>query len=111
MDYPRGIGWIACPRLIMRFMNKDPKFLFLRAPRVLARAAETGAGFVEIPYSVSPFPRFPPASMPPLARASSRAVFFGIDATCLHLMVLPHPTECRTLCHRERELHCRRLTG
>ena len=32
---------IACPWLIKRFIDKDPEFLFVPAPRVLAMAAET----------------------------------------------------------------------
>jgi hypothetical protein len=39
---------IACPWLIARFIDKDPEFLFVPAPRVLATADETGA----VPYDV-----------------------------------------------------------
>jgi hypothetical protein len=42
------IDRIACPWLIKRFIDKDPEFLFVPAPRVLAVAAETGA----VPYDV-----------------------------------------------------------
>ena len=42
------IDRIACPWLITRFIDKEPEFLFVPAPRVLAMAAETGA----IPYDV-----------------------------------------------------------
>ena len=42
------IDRIACPWLIKRFIDKDPEFLFVPAPRVLAMAVETGA----VPYDV-----------------------------------------------------------
>src|SRR5262249_35610567 len=42
------IDRIACPWLIARFIDKDPEFLFVPAPRVLAMAVETGA----VPYDV-----------------------------------------------------------
>ena len=42
------IDRIACPWLIKRFIDKDPEFLFVPAPRVLAVAVETGA----VPYDV-----------------------------------------------------------
>jgi hypothetical protein len=42
------IDRIACPWLIKRFIDDDPEFLFVPAPRVLAMAAETGA----VPYDV-----------------------------------------------------------
>ncbi|MGH6842990.1 MAG: chromate resistance protein ChrB domain-containing protein, partial [Methylocella sp.] len=42
------IDRIACPWLIQRFIDKDPEFLFVPAPRVLGVAAETGA----VPYDV-----------------------------------------------------------
>ena len=42
------IDRIACPWLIRRFIDEDPEFLFVPAPRVLARAVETGA----VPYDV-----------------------------------------------------------
>ena len=42
------IDRIACPWLIRRFIDKDPEFLFVPAPRVLAVATETGA----VPYDV-----------------------------------------------------------
>jgi hypothetical protein len=42
------IDRIACPWLITRFIDKEPEFLFVPAPRVLATAVETGA----VPYDV-----------------------------------------------------------
>jgi hypothetical protein len=42
------IDRIACPWLIARFIDKDPEFLFVPAPRVLVTAVETGA----LPYDV-----------------------------------------------------------
>jgi len=42
------IDRIACPWVIARFIDKEPEFLFVPAPRVLAMAAETGA----VPYDV-----------------------------------------------------------
>jgi len=42
------IDRIACPWLIKRFIDEDPEFLFVPAPRVLAMAVETGA----VPYDV-----------------------------------------------------------
>jgi hypothetical protein len=42
------IDRIACPWLIRRFIDKDPEFLFVPAPHVLAVATQTGA----IPYDV-----------------------------------------------------------
>jgi hypothetical protein len=42
------IDRIACPWLIARCIDKNPEFLFVPAPRVLAVAVETGA----VPYDV-----------------------------------------------------------
>ena|SRR3984893_8910665 len=40
---------IACPWLIARFIDKDPEFLFVPAPRVQAVANETGAAPYDVP--------------------------------------------------------------
>jgi hypothetical protein len=40
-EHPK-IDRIACPWLIRRFIDKDPEFLFVPAPRVLAVATQTG---------------------------------------------------------------------
>jgi hypothetical protein len=42
------IDRIACPWLVQRFIDPEPEFLFVPAPRVLELAAGTGA----IPYDV-----------------------------------------------------------
>jgi hypothetical protein len=42
------IDRIACPRLIQRFIEKQPEFLYVPADKVLATAKETGA----IPYDI-----------------------------------------------------------
>ena len=42
------IDRIACPWLIARFIDENPEFFFVPAPRVLAMAVETGA----VPYDV-----------------------------------------------------------
>jgi hypothetical protein len=42
------IDRIACPWLISRFIDKDPRFLYVPASEVLAKAQETGG----IPYDV-----------------------------------------------------------
>lgn len=43
------IDRIACPWLILRFIDEEPEFLFVPAGRVLEMAHETGA----IPYDIS----------------------------------------------------------
>ncbi|HSV71889.1 MAG TPA: chromate resistance protein ChrB domain-containing protein [Methylibium sp.] len=43
------IDRIACPWLIARFIDREPEFLYVPAPRVLAVAAETGATPYDIP--------------------------------------------------------------
>src|SRR5882672_9671994 len=42
------IDRIACPWLVVRFIDKAPEFLFVPADKVLSVAAETGA----IPYDI-----------------------------------------------------------
>jgi hypothetical protein len=42
------IDRIACPWLAIRFIDREPEFLFVAPDRVLAVAAETGA----IPYDI-----------------------------------------------------------
>ena len=42
------IDRIACPWLITRFIDENPEFFFVPAPRVLVMAVETGA----VPYDV-----------------------------------------------------------
>ena len=42
------IDRIACPWLIVRFIDKSPEFLFVPADKVLSIAGETGA----IPYDI-----------------------------------------------------------
>jgi hypothetical protein len=42
------IDRIACPWLVVRFINREPEFLFVSPSRVMAVAEETGA----IPYDI-----------------------------------------------------------
>ena len=43
------IDRIACPRLILRFVDQDAEFLYVSAPEVLRVAADTGATPYDIP--------------------------------------------------------------
>ncbi|MBI3709918.1 MAG: chromate resistance protein [Proteobacteria bacterium] len=43
------IDRIACPWLVIRFIDKDPQFLFVPSDKVLSEAARTGATPYDIP--------------------------------------------------------------
>jgi hypothetical protein len=63
---------IVCRWLVTRIIDKGPEFVVVRVPRMLATAAETGAGIVGILYCGGLIRRFPPALSQPLPRQLPR---------------------------------------
>jgi hypothetical protein len=71
------IDRIACPWLVLRFIDKEPEFLYVPAGKVMAVAAETGA----IPYDV---PDVELSHVGPLCSFDAFLARYRLDDPALH---------------------------